>query len=256
MPNTLANSDLSRDLARALDPVLLAADCGITPDEWQARALRLRAKRSLWLCSRQTGKSTAAALMALHKALYEPGSLILMLSPSLRQSQELFRTLLIYYHSLKSVPELASESALRCEFGNQSRIVSLPGTEKTVRGYAAASLVIIDEASRVSDDLLAAIKPTLATSDGNIIALTTPAGRAGWFYELWTSPDSAWDRVQIRALDCPRISRAFLDQELKDLGPAKYAQEYDLEFVDSETQAFMGELIEAAFTDEVRPLWQ
>jgi Terminase large subunit, T4likevirus-type, N-terminal len=257
MPATLANFDLSRDLARALDPVILAADCGITCDEWQARALRLQAKRSLWLCSRQTGKSTTAALMALHKALYEPGSLLLCLSPSLRQSQELFRVFLIYYHSLKSsVPELASESALRCEFKNGSRVLSLPGTEKTVRGYAAASLVIIDEACRVADDLLAAIKPTLATSNGNIVALSTPAGRAGWYYELWTNTDPAWDRVMIRATDCPRISRAFLDQELKDLGPSKYSQEYDLEFVDSETAAFMGELIEAAFSDQVRPLWQ
>jgi hypothetical protein len=177
-----------------------------------------------------------------------------MLSPSLRQSQELFRSLMLHYHKLKGVPELAAESALRCEFKNGSRVVSLPGTEKTVRGYAAASLVIVDEASRVTDDLLAAIKPTLATSDGNIIALSTPAGRAGWFYALWTSPDPAWDRVMVRATDCPRISRAFLEQELKDLGPAKYSQEYDLEFVDAETQAFMGELIEQAFTDEVRPL--
>jgi hypothetical protein len=248
-------SDLSRDLRRALDPVTLAADCGITCDAWQARALRLQAKRSLWLCSRQCGKSTAATLMALHKALYEPRSLILMLSPSLRQSQELFRSLLLYYHKLKGVPELAAESALRCEFANGSRVISLPGSERTTRGYAAVSLVIVDEASRVTDDLLAAIKPTLATSNGNIIALSTPAGRAGWFYEIWTNTDPAWDRVMVKATDCPRISPEFLAQELKDLGPAKYSQEYDLEFVDAETQAFLGELIEQAFTDEVRPLW-
>src|SRR5262245_10183464 len=147
---------MALDLARCLDPVLLAADVGIACDDWQARALRLQAKRSLWLCSRQCGKSTTAALMALHKALYEPGALILMLSPSLRQSQELFRSLMIYYHALKGVPEIAAESALRCEWCNGSRVLSLPGTEKTVRGYAAASLVVIDEAARVADDLLAA----------------------------------------------------------------------------------------------------
>jgi len=59
---------MARDLARAFDPVLLAEDVGVTPDDWQARALRLQAKRSLWLCSRQCGKSTTAALATLHTA--------------------------------------------------------------------------------------------------------------------------------------------------------------------------------------------
>jgi hypothetical protein len=245
---------IGADIARGLDPCLLARDVGIECDEWQARALRERHKRSIWLCSRQCGKSTTAALLSLHTLLYET-SLVLMLSPSLRQSQELFRSLMIYYHKLDGTSELATESALRAEFRNGSRVISLPGTERTVRGYSAANLVVVDEAARVGNDLLAAIKPTLATTDGRIVALTTPAGRSGWFYDLWTNGDSAWDRVMVKAGDCPRISREFLQQELKDLGPAKFAQEYDLEFADAETAAFMGELIERAFSDEVRPLW-
>src|SRR5215831_15471650 len=149
-----------------------------------------------------------------------------------------------FYRLLEGAPELAAESALRAEFRNGSRIISLPGTERTVRGYSAASLVVIDEASRVEDALLTAIKPTLATTDGRIVALSTPAGRMGWLYELWTNNDPAWDRVMVKATDCPRISKEFLEQELKDLGPAKYGQEYLLEWVDSESSAFSSELVE------------
>src|SRR4051794_29630941 len=149
---------IARDIARMLDPVLLAQDIGISCDDWQARALRLQAKRSIWLCSRQAGKSTTACLMALHTVLYEPPALVLMLSPSLRQSSELFRSLMVYYRALdEGAPGLASESAMRAEWKNGSRCISLPGSEKTVRGYAAANLVIVDEASRVGDDLLQAI---------------------------------------------------------------------------------------------------
>ena len=54
------------DLGRALDPVLLAIDAGITPDDWQAEVLRLQPRRTLLLCARQTGKSTVSALLALH----------------------------------------------------------------------------------------------------------------------------------------------------------------------------------------------
>ena len=41
--------------------------------------------------SRQSGKSTTVALLNVHTALYVPDSLCLMLSPTLRQSGELFR---------------------------------------------------------------------------------------------------------------------------------------------------------------------
>ena len=65
---------LGRDLARAFDPVLLARDVGVEPDDWQAQVLRERPKRGLWLCARQTGKSTTALLTTLWTVLYEaPG---------------------------------------------------------------------------------------------------------------------------------------------------------------------------------------
>jgi len=115
---------------------------------------------------------------------------------------------------------------------NGSRIVALPGSEKTVRGYSGANLIILDEASRVEDELLGGITPMLATTNGSLIALTTPAGKVGWFYEQWISADD-WTRVRINAAQCPRISKEFLDEEMRRLGPSVFSQEYDLEFVDA-----------------------
>ena len=79
-------------------------------------------------------------------------------------------------------------SVLKAQMENGSRILALPGTEKTVRGYAQASLVVIDEAARVEDELIAAVRPMLAVSEGGgrLIALTTPAGKRGWFFDAWT----------------------------------------------------------------------
>jgi hypothetical protein len=76
------------------DPVSLMQSVGILPDPWQAQVLRSSAHRLLLLCCRQSGKSTVSAALAWHTALAQPGSLILLLSPSLRQSQELFRKVL------------------------------------------------------------------------------------------------------------------------------------------------------------------
>lgn len=170
---------MAADIARAFDPVLMAHDCGIEPDEWQGNLLREQPRRALMLCSRQAGKTTTAGLLGLHRALYASSSLVLIVSPSQRQSAEIFRTVIGFYRKLDGAPELAAESVLRAEFKNGSRILALPGSEKTIRGYSGANLIILDEASRIEDELIGGLTPMLATSDGSFLALTTPAAGSG-----------------------------------------------------------------------------
>jgi hypothetical protein len=248
---TSANSAYAQ-LAHALDPVLFAAACGITCDKWQADVLRSTARRALLLCSRQSGKSTTTALAALHTALFAAG-LVVILSPSQRQSGEMIRTIRGFAVHLGLT--LASESVLKLEFDGGGRIIALPGSETTTRGMAAAALVVIDEASRIDDALLSACTPMLATTNGRLIALTTPAGRRGWFYEAWHS-DTDWLRIRVSASDCGRISAEFLREELKVLGAQRFSEEYQLAFIDNNESVFPSAIIDAAFTMEVRPLWQ
>jgi hypothetical protein len=249
---------ISKDLSHALDPVLLARDCGITPDPWQAALLRDRPRRALLCCARQTGKSLCTALMALWTALYEAPALVAILSPSQRQSAEMFRSLMLLYSKLEGAPVLTQESVLRAELSNGSRILSMPGTEKTVRGLSKVTLAILDEAARVEDELLAAVRPMLAVSEGGgrLIALSTPFGRRGWFHNAWHNGGDGWTRVQVSAEDCPRITKEFLEEELKQLGAMRFSEEYQLAWLDSDEAVWNTAIIDAAFTEEVRPLWQ
>jgi hypothetical protein len=236
--------------------VEFARAAGIEPDEWQAMVLESEERKLLMLCSRQSGKSTTAAMLAVHEAIYQPGSLALCLAPSLRQSGELFRTCRQIVGRVEvEVPEIIAESALRLELGNGSRIIALPGSESTTRGYSAATLVVIDEAARVSDELIAAVRPTLATTNGRIIALSTPAGKRGWFYLEWAS-GQGWFRTKVVADDCPRISSEFLEDERRILGEHQFMQEYMCEFYDADSAVFSSEMIEAAMSDHVEPLWE
>src|SRR3984893_6156198 len=73
------------------DPTSILAETGMTPDPWQADLLRSTCDRTLMLCSRQAGKSLLAAALALRSAFVEEPALVLLLSPTLRQSGELFR---------------------------------------------------------------------------------------------------------------------------------------------------------------------
>jgi len=195
-----------------------------------------------------------AAALALGTALREPGSLTLVLSPSLRQSQESFRRVLDLYRTLQTPRPTQAESALRLELSNGSRIVSLPGTESTVRGYSNVRLLVIDEAARVPDELYYSVRPMLAVSHGRLLALSTPFGKRGWFYQEYTQGEG-WERVKITAYDCPRISKEFLEEERRTLPPLFFQSEYMCEFVDTIDQVFAAEFVHAAISAEVQPLF-
>lgn len=246
---------IARDIARMLDPVLFAQDCGVTPDPWQADLLRTRPRKALLNCSRQSGKTTTTGIIGLETACNKSDSLVLIGAPAQRQSGEMLRTVKALHARLDGAPALANESALKVEFENGSRILALPGDAKTIRGLAAPALVIIDEAAFADDDLIQALRPMLAVSNGQLIALTTPNGKRGWFYEQWHSGDESWKRVRVPASDCPRISKEFLAEQLREMGPTRFSQEYELKFIDSNESAFPTTIIDSAFTPEVLPLW-
>jgi len=206
-------------------------------------------------CCRQSGKSSTAAWLALHVAMYRPRSLVLLLSPSLRQSGELFRRVLEAHRGLGDVEPPEAESALRIELANGSRVVSLPGSEQTVRGYSGVNLLICDEASRIEDDLFHSVTPMLAVSGGRLLALSTPFGARGWWHDAWMMGGDAWQRVRITAHDCPRIPSAFLAQERANMPDWHYRQEYLCEFADARGQMFSSEMIRQALSDDVKPLF-
>jgi hypothetical protein len=247
---------LRDDLRFALDRVAFAEELGIVPDEWQEDFLRSSADRVLLNCSRQSGKSTMSAVIALHRALYHPGSLVLCLAPALRQSQELFSKIVGFYRDLGRPVAPQGERKLSLELENGSRIITLPGSEKTIRGFSGASLLLVDEASRVDDELYFAIRPMLAVSGGSLLMLSTPYGKRGVFYEEWTGGSSAkWERFEVPASQCPRISESFLEEERESLPPFIYRQEYECSFEETEDQVFTTEMIDRAVTDEVQPLF-
>ncbi len=231
------------------DAVALATRAGLPPDPWQARLLTSRAKRILINCSRQSGKSSTCAVLAVHTAIYEPGSLTLLLAPTWRQAGELFKKCLAVYRAAGRPVAAASETALTLTLANGSRIVSLPGKEGTVRSYSGVSLLIVDEASRVPADLYHTVRPMLAVSDGRLIAPSTPFGKRGWWSDAWHGGEG-WERYDVPATECPRISPAFLAEELRDNGEWWYRQEYGCEFLAAQSAAFRTEDIERAFEGE------
>jgi len=263
-----------RGRARCCDAVVLAMRMGFQPDPWQKRLLSSRHKRILINGSRQSGKTTVVSYRIAHRLL-ESRSLAILLAPSERQSKEFLRDVSRNVHSLGDALEIEREKITELEFPNGSRAVALPGKDGTIRGYKNVAQLVIDEASRVSDDLYRAVRPMLAVSGGELIGLSTGFGKRGWYYEAWDtagppSPllnnaadlDAAadvfgptgwwhdegavWERYAVPATACPRIARAFLEEERGALPEAWLLQEYFCQFTEAVGQLFGEDAVERA----------
>jgi hypothetical protein len=261
MPSTLAREVArlkarrpSRLRAVPRDRVAFARMLGIEPDDWQADFLTSDATRVLMNCSRQSGKSTVAAIRALHEALTMPGSLTLILAPAERQAIELFAKVSRLHYEAGLGLALDSDRKTGAALSNGSRIEALPGSsERTIRGFSGVSLLIVDEGARVLDELYYALRPMLAVSGGALMMLSTPAGKRGVFYEAWIGSEP-WERYEVPAYMCPRIPAEFLEEERRSLPERVFRQEYMCSFEEAEGQVFSEASIQGAITEEVEPL--
>ena len=245
---------LRESMRTALDRMRFASELGIDPDPWQEELLRSSSDRILLNCCRQSGKSTMAGIIALHRALCYPRSLCLILAPAERQAKETFAKVLESYRKLGNTVAPDSYRKLGMSLANGSRIEALPGTEKTIRGFSGVDLLVLDEAARVDDELYYSVRPMLAVSGGALLILSTPYGKRGVFFKEW-SEGERWERYEVPAAECPRISPEFLEEEREALPSWVYRQEYECSFEETEDQVFTTEMVERAVTSEVTPLF-
>lgn len=260
-PNLL--TDVQNELARR-DAIRFVEQQEFEPDEWQRKVLKWittsigneQGKNLILNCARQSGKSTISAKAAHYVAETRAESLTILISPSQRQSSELFKKVKESMAETPNPPELSEDNLLSCQFKtNGSRILALPGSEKTIRGFSGADLIIEDEAARVADELYMAIRPMLAVSKGKLILMSTPFGKRGHFYEAWDKGGDAWERIKVTAEENPRISKEFLEEERKAMGKWWFMQEYMCEFLDPIDSVFSYDTIMAALSEDIQPLF-
>jgi hypothetical protein len=219
------------DIAERTDSIAvdLMRKLGFEPDPWQIEVLDGGHKRLLLNCCRQAGKSTVVAVLSLVEAFLWQNAVILLLSRSHRQSQELFGIIADLYKRLGERDKVRL-TRHELELAHHSRIISLPCQADTIRGYSRVHMLVIDEAARVPDDLYRSVRPMLAVSDGRLICLSTPHGKRGFFHEAWSQGGSDWRRIEVPANRIARITPEFLEEERRAYGPSYYRQEYCCSF--------------------------
>ena len=181
---------------------------GFSPDPIQARVLEVGHTRGLLNCSRQWGKSTTMAVKAVHRAVISPESQIMIVSHTQRQSNELMGKAQEFMRMLDVRVRGDGKNAHSLQFPNGSRIVALPGKARNIRAFSA-TMLLVDEAARVDDEVYDAVRPMLAATDGELWMMSTPDGRRGFFYDEWVNGTEPWLRIGRRRRSVRDIRRGF-----------------------------------------------
>ena len=222
-----------------LSPLFFAKTLlGFNPEPAQERVLTNAhfSQRIALNCNRQWGKSTIAAILIAHRLYTQSGSLVLIVAPAGRQAGETFLKVKDFLSQLDLDLKSDRVNPNSLVLPNGSRLVSLPAVDGTARGFSAVSLILFEEAARIKDRIYFAFRPMLAVSQGDIILISTPAGRRGFFYREFAGQDAAahkWFRHTGPVTECqPRISQAFIDEE-QPKGHGYFRQEWLCEFIET-----------------------
>lgn len=242
-----------RWMEEALSPAEFARErLGLKLDARQAALLDGMGNRVVLNCTRQWGKSTVAAAMAVHRAVTRKDSLILVVGPVKRPAVEFLAKARGFVAQLGLPVKGAPGHQPSLMLPNGSRILGLPGKTDNNRGFSRVSLLVVDEAAFMTDEQYFAVKPAIAVGGGDLWMMSTSGAREGFFYEQCMEEDPEWTKLRVTAPECPWISQKVLDEDRKRMGEKKFAREYLCRFGDAEGALFCGETVERAVKAEVR----
>jgi len=160
---------------------------------FQKKALRMiRDNRfSLFLFSRQVGKSTIATIFLLWVAMFQDDQRILLVANKENTAKEIFRRVRFAYENLpnwlKAPIQYYGLEAM--ELANGSRI-SITTTTGTAGRGSMANILFVDEADWIEPNMLdefwASVYPIISSSTkSKIIMASTPRDTSGLFYKLY-----------------------------------------------------------------------
>src|SRR6187399_815133 len=219
--------NVHREIAHRIDPALWVREIlNVTPAPWQETFLRApRGASILALTARQVGKTTTAAWAIAHFMVFTPGSLSVIGCPAQRQSAEAVRR--VRESLIKAGAELESDNVFALELKNGSRVLALPGSDDSIRGLTVDGWIVADEAARLGEDLIAALRPMRARRPQTRLAmLSTAWSRTDPFWLAWSGDDPSWLRLKATADEVDLFSPDYLAEERSSLGEAAFKREY------------------------------
>ena len=233
---------------------------GFTPAPYQVGLLEDKSKRIVVVFPRQSGKTTTLSIRMIHFALRNPHTVTLIVSPGLRQSMLVMDCIQDQIGRMseerrKHHIKLMQRTVITCR--NGSRIIALPCALETLRGYTASE-VLIDEAAFIRDDqtiFYNVLFPMLQTTNGTLIASSTPWGKDSVFYKFTQEPAFSKHYVKIgQVVQAGLTTQAFIDEMRQRTPSERFRREYLAEFVEDELAYFTQKLIAQCIASDLAPI--
>lgn len=274
-------------LMKRLSPVKYAESIDLpfgTLYQWQKDVLSITKGDVCINGARQAGKSTIVSVLPCHKARFYPGSLSIVIAPTLAQAAEDMEKIRSCVQRDPMFPRMTRGNDSELRFENGSRIVVAPATD-AARGKSAPVLVILDEASRIEDYVFSEVVMPMFTKSKSylFVRISTPNGKKGFFYDDYNDPKvrrfevrspynvsdmNNWTLTEAQSEDTYKAEmlakgimayyspqHADYDKQsafLARMGKMRYEQEFCCQFVEPEDQVFSYSDIEAMFNSRAK----
>ena len=244
----------------------------LTEDEaaiWQEVTARTEtpqeAHDELWLVvGRRGGKSHAASLLAVFEAAFKDHrdklaagewATVLLLAADRPQARTLLRYVRGMFEHPMLKPLVARETAEGLELTNRCAIEIGTASHRSTRGYTMAAVIADEvafwhnEGARPDVEVIAAVRPALATLGGKLIALSSPYARRGALWDTYKRQYGKPGRVLVaqapsRTMN-PTLPQRIIEDAMRD-DAARASAEYLAQFRSDIASFVDPQVIEAA----------
>ena len=219
-----------------IDPEKFAANVlGQPLFGYQAEVARSGATVRVMRAGRQVGKSFLLAALALFEATTRRGVTVLFISAGEEAAKRLLgECSRLVAASAGLDGSIVEETKTTLRFSTGSRIMSVPASEKQIRGISA-DLLVIDEASFVPEEIWVSAQPTtIARPGARIILASTPYLSDHFFKHLWDqgmrSPDAYVRSWHWPSITSPLVTEETLEGVRRGINPVRFKREYEAQW--------------------------
>jgi hypothetical protein len=216
---------------------------------YQDSLLRDAARRVIVAKSRQIGISQVAAFIVATEMLN--GGTALIISRDQGAAAEFLGYVRTALLGDPHAPAIATDNAYALELTRGGRAIAQSATRKAGRGIPATLVVLDEQAWQEYAELIwTAVLPTLATTEGRLLVLSTPNGYGNLFHRLWEEAQregAGWSPHFLPWWHHPQWASepdwAARKKDEDRLTDEQFAQEYDVDFARSGSAVFDPEQI-------------
>ncbi len=180
--------------------------CNLWPKQLEiAKSVKDNSKTAARSCH-GSGKTYAAARIALWFLFSYPKSVVITTAPTFRQVEQLMWREIRAAHKFAKIKLGGEMLKIRYELDEDWFALGISSdTPEGVAGFHAENiLVIVDEGSGVGDAIYESIQGMLTSNGARLLTLGNPTIRQGYFADAFTDPNFA--KFHISAFDTPNFT--------------------------------------------------